>query len=173
METIQSETGEPHSLHRGGIYNYFQGATINNFVYQGTIKQSGPVYLGQSAKEKELPHYSERKISQSISVLNGKEKLLNEKQLFFGIIKVLQSRCGWSPNVSECCRKINELPGADNWEIACDENNLKAPRALRFANRRYEEWRDYDPLPAEKVIFWKTKTAADSFLELLEASASE
>ena len=66
METIQSETGEPYSLHRGGIYNYFQGATINNFVYQGTIKQSGPVYLGQSAKEKELPHFSEEQMSKAI-----------------------------------------------------------------------------------------------------------
>ena len=37
METIQSETGEPYSLHRGGIYNYFQGATIGNLVINGNM----------------------------------------------------------------------------------------------------------------------------------------
>jgi len=36
------ETEDTNPSHSGGIYNYFQGATINNLVINGNMTKSGP-----------------------------------------------------------------------------------------------------------------------------------
>ena len=39
--------------HRGGIYNYFQGATIHNIVINGNMTKSGSEYYQERKEEKE------------------------------------------------------------------------------------------------------------------------
>ena len=176
LMTPKARLDEAGSLCGGRIVYHLEGATLKNVVFNNDGVRNGTeqCFPGVSGQKEPAPvHYTDEQVARAISVLNGKKKPLNEKQLFLGIIKVLQSKCGWSQSIPECCRHINTLPGADCWEFACEENNLKAPRALRFANRDYEEWEDYVPTAAEKQIFWKTKTAADYFLKQLKSSVSE
>ena len=51
METIQTETGEPCSLHLGGIYNFFQGATIGTLtiINNPNPKKKGTDSAGQES----------------------------------------------------------------------------------------------------------------------------
>lgn len=46
------ESTEETSQQKGGIYNYFQGATINNLVINGNMVKSGPDQFQNTSSEK-------------------------------------------------------------------------------------------------------------------------
>ncbi|MBR2775946.1 MAG: hypothetical protein IKD75_02360 [Prevotella sp.] len=106
-------------------------------------------------------------ISRAIISINGKEKPLNEKQLFLGVICVLLSKYGWAGNISACCTRINNLPMNELFEKECDYNCIKILTAYKFASVDYKEWETYEPRTNERGIFKKCKAVADAFDEAI------
>ena len=150
METIQSETGEPYSLHRGGIYNYFQGATINNFVYQGTIKQSGPVYLGQSAKEKELPHFSEEQLTQAIEKC---QPFFWSQSAYAVLFCICRDKMDMNSTKSNFEEMIEKLPYQTARKYVC------TPGTLSNAFRN-------NPIYNENIASWESFNASHRIIKL-------
>lgn len=140
---------------------------VNNF---GTIESGGVQFPSKEEPEKLVSNYTDDVIARAIIALNGDKKPLCEKQLFLGIIKVLNDVCGWSGKWQTNCDRINDLPliKATDLEVKCDYNNLKSSIALKFASLEYEEWEDYTPKSSERDIFKKNRTVAKLFLEELD-----
>lgn len=145
-------------------------ANSNAKVGQIVIGDYNTVNYNEKEKVEKPSHkeVSDELVNRVITDLNGKKRALCEKQLFFGIIKVLQGKYGWSSVFSDCCRRINEFPGAESWEVTCDESNLKAPRAFRFAGHDYDEWETYEPTEGERNVFLKNRRVANIFREQIE-----
>jgi len=152
----------------GSIVNYFQGATINNLVINGNMNKKGTEYYQSGGKGAAAQSYTDEVVGRAILALDGKDKPLCEKQLFLAVIKVLAYKCGWSGKWAKSCERINQLPIAEQLEVKCDANNLKAPSALKFASLEYSEWEDYEPKEGEREVFRKNKALAKLFEEELE-----
>lgn len=140
------------------------------FTNFGTIESGGVSFASKEEPAKSVSDYTDDVIAKAIIALNGEKKPLCEKQLYVGIIKVLNDVCGWSGKWQTCCDRINDLPliKATDLEVKCDYNNLKSSIALKFASLDYEEWEDYAPKSSERVIFKKNKTLAKLFEEELD-----
>ena len=158
------EQQEETSQHFGGIYNYFEGATIHNLVINGNLSKSGNEYYNNTG---EKPRYSDAEIARAITAVSGKGQPLSLKRHFVGIICVLQSM-GWPRQFATCCTRINSLPGHENFPVDCDSNAIKSTQLMRFTSVDYKEWDSYEPKnPEEAGVFRECKWAADSFLEML------
>lgn len=165
------ETGETPQQRGGGIYNYFEGATIHNLVINGSMTKNGDEhYHGKETTQIPKSAYTDEVIARAIIALDGYKKPLCEKQLFLAIIKVLKYKCGWTERWEAACDRINALPmiQATELDVKCDYNNLKAPSALKFASVDYEEWESYSPGMTENEVFKKNKSVGDVFAEELD-----
>ena len=154
----------------------FQKKVVNNFFgninnyYEGAVSYAAPVNYN-AEKQDARPstgEYSDEVVARAIAALNGKDKPLCEKQLFLAVVKVLACKCGWSGKWAKSCERINQLPIAEQLEVKCDANNLKAPSALKFASLEYAEWEDYVPKENEREVFRKNKKLARTFEEELD-----
>lgn len=164
------ETTEETSHRRGGIYYYFEGATIHNLVINGNMSKTGPEYHGQENAQTPKSAYTDEVIARAIMAVNGEKKPLCEKQLFLAVIKVLKYKCGWTDKWESACDRINDLPmiKAMGLAVKCDYNNVKAPSALKFAAMDYDEWPTYVPSASEKELFNKNKSVGEAFAEELD-----
>jgi len=78
MEPIQSETGEPYSLHRGGIYNYFQGATIGKLtiINNANPKEKEAASAGrEKSRAKDASSEQPRKANSPVQIINQIEHI--------------------------------------------------------------------------------------------------
>ena len=162
METIETPRQES-----GGIYNYFQGATINNLVINGNMTKNGTEHYPHEGK-KEGGSVNDDQIARAITMVSGKDKPLMLQKHYVGIICVLQSM-GWPRKFATCCTRINALPGHEQFPVKCDSNAIKSTQAFKFASVDYNEWKNYEPKPGEESgVFKECKYAADAFYETLE-----
>lgn len=131
---------------RGGIFNYFQGATINNLVINGNMTKSGTEhYNGCNGELKNT--YSDSQISQALLRIVGKGKAIDTKQKWAGAMWLLRWECGFPTRAFDFCERVNSLPMADELEIKCDYNNVRALATLSFLNE--------DPRHMENVRYSK------------------
>jgi hypothetical protein len=161
-------TDSPAGQHSGGIFNYFQGATIHNLVINGNMSRSGTEhYHAASTTENTKQDYTDEKIARAITTISGEGKPLSLMKHYVGVICALQSM-GWSPKFATCCARINQLPGHEHYPVRCDSNAIKSTQALKFASVDYNEWATYQPKAGEEEAAFKgCKFAADSFVEVL------
>ena len=74
------ESEETPHHHHGGIYNYFQGATIHNLVINGNMNKNGNDYY-QEEHCQEKHKYNDEQIAQAITAINGVKKTRNWEKL--------------------------------------------------------------------------------------------
>ena len=87
----KEETGQRQS----GIFNYFEGATINNLVINnGTYNKSGVDHHYYSSKDNREKHsYSDEQIAQAIENINGEGKPIDSKQKWAAVYWYLRWQC--------------------------------------------------------------------------------
>jgi hypothetical protein len=139
----------------------------NVHIGQFIMEVKGDNHYHAGCMNKGKTSISDEQISKAIISINGKNKPLNEKQLFLGIICVLLSKYGWTGNWSSCCERINSLPMKEQFYKECDYNSIKIITAYKFASVDYKEWSSYEPKTYEQAIFKKCKAAAEAFDEAL------
>lgn len=120
--------------HSGGIYNYFQGATINNLVINGNMTKTGTEsYNSSTATEK--PRYTDSQIAQALANIVGKNKAIDSKQKWAGAQWMLRWECNYPPKALDFCEKIGTLPLPDDLEYKCEYNNIRPYCTLSFMNQ--------------------------------------
>ncbi len=118
---------------RGGIVNYFQGATIHNIVINGNMSRSGTEYYAAQPSEAET--YSDTQIAQAIEAISGKDKPLNQKQLWAAVYWALRWYCHFPVKGSEFCERIEALPFSKELEPACCYDSFRKYTTLSFMNQ--------------------------------------
>ena len=136
-------------------------------IGQFIMEVNGTNIYNENRGHEEKEKLKDEEISRAIISICGKEKPLNEKQLFLGVICVLLSKYGWAGNWAACCEKISKLPMYDTFDKKCDYNSIKVLTAYKFASVDYKDWDDYNPSPSERIIFKKCKYVADAFDEAI------
>ena len=152
------ETKEQPQRH-GGIYNYFEGATINNLVINGNMKKSGTenYYGGNNERRKT---YSDRQIAQALSNIVGKGRPIDTKQKWAGAMWLLRWECGYPSRAQEFCEKIAALPLSDDLEVRCEYRNIRELATLSFMNEdaRYPEAVSYSK--NDEQVFFQLREVA-------------
>ena len=145
---------------RGGIHNYFQGATIHNMVINGNMTKNGSENFGSENKKRTV--YSEEQVARALLAINGKDKVLNNYQLWLGACCYLMKRCDYSQNLERCCDQIAKLPyGMMKLEIECKYENIRKFSFLKFVKEGIDTWDSYQPRKEEEKLFYGCKAVAD------------
>ena len=151
------EDEEDIKKQRGGIYNYFQGATINNLVINGNLNQSGSVSnnSGATKAETQRPKCSDEQVAKALVAINGKENVLNNYQVWLGACCLLMGKYGFPQNLESCCNRITNLPyGEAALAIECKYESVRKFSYLRFVKVDVDQWGDYKPNDDEKKLFY-------------------
>ena len=150
------ETSEKTQRH-GGIYNYFEGATINNLVINGTMNKNGTEHFHGNTAER-TNTYSDTQIAQALSRIVGKGKAIDSKQKWAGAHWLLRWECNYPARPKEFCERIATLPLLEDLAYKCDYRNIREISTLSFLNE--------DPRQMEGVRYSKNDEAV--FLQLRE-----
>lgn len=145
-----------------GIYNYFEGATINNLVINsGSYTKNGAEhhYYKQAAKEDNKKQYSDEQIAKALQGICGKEKSLNNYQLWLGACCLLMDKYNFPRNLESCCERIMQLP-YEALELECKYDNIRKFAFLRFVKEGVDTWDTYVPKDEEKKLFYGCKRVA-------------
>lgn len=142
--------------HLGGIYNYFQGATINNLVINGNLNQKDSVSNNSGeAKEVRLrPKCTDEQVANALVAINGKDKVLNNYQLWLGACCLLMGKYDFPRNLETCCNRIGNLPYSQLPAIECKYESIRKFSYLKFVKLNVDEWGEYKPNDDEKKLFY-------------------
>ncbi len=155
METTEM----PHQ--KGGIFNYFGGATIHNLVINGSIADSSKYNNEKTEEKKVRPKYSDEQIARALLSINGKGKVLNNYQLWLGACCLLKGKYGFPKNLDKCCEKIMNLPfNGNSLDIECKYDSIRKFGYLKFVNEDVETWDEYQPKEDEKKLFFACQQVA-------------
>lgn len=117
----------------GGIYNYFQGATIHNIVINGNMTKSGAEHY-QREEKKEGNGYTDEQVATALANITGKGKPIDSKRKWAGAIWLLRWVCNYPSNTRLACERINSLPLPEDLEYVCDYRNVRELATLSFLN---------------------------------------
>lgn len=130
---------------RGGIYNYFQGATINNLVINGNMTKSGTEHYYGAGVHKKI--YSDSQVARALCNIVGKGKAIDSKQKWAGAHWLLRWLCDFPARPFDFCERVNSLPLPEELEIKCEYHNIRQLSTLSFMNE--------DPRNMESVKYNK------------------
>ena len=150
------ETTEQPEHHFGGIYNYFQGATIHNIVINGNMSKSGNEYYQKENTTTNGHTYTDEQIAQALTNIVGKGKPIDSKQKWAGALWLLRWECNYPLNTKLACERIMRLPFTQELEYSCDYNNVRPMATLSFLNE--------DPHHMESVKY--SKNDEQAFLQM-------
>ena len=157
--------------HLGGIYNYFQGATINNLVINGTLNQSGSVSnnSGAAKEERQRPKCTDEQVANALVAINGKENVLNNYQLWLGACCLLMGKYGFPQSLEACCTRIGNLPFGDiTLAYECKYESIRKFTYMKFVKLDVDEWGDYKPNDSEKKLFYGCMAGMQKLDNLLQ-----
>lgn len=96
---------------------------------------------------------SDKLMAEAISSINGKGKVLDERQKWMGVCSLVMARCGYPHNLKDCCERLAALPYEKEPEIPCNYDNVRKLQIYGFARENYERWPSYKPGKDEKKYF--------------------
>lgn len=89
--------------------------------------------------------FTDKQVITLVSKINGKGKVLDQKQLWAGVYWFLRWYSSFPVDPKKFCKRINAMPGAESFEISCCYNNMRKLAYLSFM--------DYDCRKMDEVKF--------------------
>lgn len=157
------------ALGKGGI-NVAGDLVMNKRVeYEVNNVEAGGIGIQIVNGKEDRVRVTDEQVSRAISAINGKDKVLKHQQAFLGICCYLASCHQWPNKKETAVKRINQLPDADQWEIACKWESIRKFVACKFAMTDYSEWDEYNARELEREIFLECRDVARAFDEQLKA----
>lgn len=103
-------------------------------IFTGTVNIGGHPETGG---------FSDEQIIRALKAVVGKNKPIDNKQKWAGAYWWLRWACNFPVDAQEFCRRIKELPNADELEVSCDYENIRKWVTLPFMEQ--------DPRQMDKV----------------------
>ena len=142
----------------GGIYNYFQGATIHNLVINGNMTKNGSENFQQSeTSNKNRVTYSDEQVARALANIVGKGKPIDSRMKWAGAQWLLRWRCNYPPKAQDFCDRINLLPFEGPLEFPCEYNNIRALSTLSFMNEDATHLENVKYSKNDEDVFFKLR----------------
>ncbi len=152
----------------GGIYNYFQGATINNMVINGNMTKNGNEHF-HTVKNTDKQSFTDEQIARAIEAICGDGKVLDSKRKWAAVYWYLRSACNFPAKITDFCERVRKLP-LKNLQYECDYESFRHFCTLSFMN---EDARDIDNVKYSKndqTFFLQCKEVVITLAKELENS---
>ena len=142
----------------GGIYNYFQGATIHNLVINVNMTKNGSENFQQSeTSNKNRVTYSDEQVARALANIVGKGKPIDSRMKWAGAQWLLRWRCNYPPKAQDFCDRINLLPFEGPLEFPCEYNNIRALSTLSFMNEDATHLENVKYSKNDEDVFFKLR----------------
>ena len=89
------------------VHVYSSGNNIAESITQ-TYTINGNVYFGSRQAEK--PKATKEQIAHALAALNGRGNVIDSQRAWLGACLLLGWKYGFSRNLSDCCKQIDQLP---------------------------------------------------------------
>lgn len=144
------------------IQGMFNGADLSN-AQINVIVESGAkvVYKEVSSAKNDNPQVTDEQIANALLAINGKEKPLDEYQVWLGACCILTWKYRYPRKLEDCCKRINSLP-LEGIEIICKYENIRKFSTYSFVKEDARLWNDYKPKESERVLFNKCLSVAQA-----------
>lgn len=157
---MESEETPHHQ--QGGIYNYFQGATINHFVI------NNGTYQDQRRHSVQDNDYSDKQIARALQTINGDGKPIDMKQKWAGAYWYLRWACNFPPSARDFCERISTLPFNEQLMVNCELRNIRELTTLSFMNQNPCQMNKVKPSKNEEGAFRQCREVALALQKALE-----
>lgn len=135
------------------LQGLFQGANLQNAQINVVVESGAKVvYKEVNSSKNDVPHVNNEQLTNAIRAINGKNKPLNEYQLWLGVCCLLGWKYGYPRNVKDCCDLIDTLP-LDGIEYICKYENIRKFVTCSFVKEDARLWSHYKPLEKERTLF--------------------
>lgn len=164
---MSSEDAKSFVAHMLGL---LKGANLNTgslTINLNFDQATGIAYNGEQPKaEKQettpvpatTPTYTDDVIARAISSINGKDKAINNYQVWLGACCLLMCKYGFPQNLEMCCSKITTLPYKDEpLPLECKYESIRKFAYLKFVREDVDKWDSYQPKDDEKKLFYGCK----------------
>jgi hypothetical protein len=109
------EREETPQARRGGIVNYFQGATINNLIINGNMNKYGTEHYQSGGKAEQATSYSDEQV---IEAAKRCQALFWASSAWAVVYRILQSDFGELRNVSQFETDMEQLTQQMDWRCS-------------------------------------------------------
>jgi hypothetical protein len=151
MEPLET----PHHP-QGGIYNYFEGATIHNLVINGNMTRSGDEHYYAQPASTAQPKPTPEQLARALEANIGKGRAIDSQRAWLGACLLLGWKYGFPRNLQDCCRQVNQLPV--DWtrvEYPCKYDNIRMFGSYKFVKEPVDDWPKLIPRDDERSVFVK------------------
>lgn len=146
------------------LKSLFQGASIKDVQINIIMEKGAHIVYKQVADTKaDNGLATDEQVANAIRAINGKDKPLNQYQLWVGVCCMLSWKYGFPRNLDECCRRINSLD-LGLLEFECKYENLRKLTGIHpFINEDARMWDSYHPKERERKLFNECYSVAQAF----------
>ncbi len=125
-------------------------------MFASSITFQAPVSFGTATDTVQQNGFTDEQIARALVSINGKDKVLNNYQVWLGACCLLKDKYGFPKNLEACCDKIMSLPYDDDnsLEITCKYESVRKFAYLKFVNEDVTTWDSYQPKDDEKKLFY-------------------
>ncbi len=154
----------------------FQGADLRGA--QVIAVNEGNVYYQpvchSNGEDDGIVSRTDEQIARALVAVTGKDKVLNNQQLWLGACCLLMGKYGFPKNLSLCCEKILGLPyGDEKPELECKYDNIRKFAYMRFVREDVDTWDSYQPKDDEKRLFYGCQAVASELRKTLKGLPEE
>ena len=146
------------------VQGMFSGADLSSAQINVFVEDGAKVVYKEIIQSKnEAPQVTNEQIANAIRAINGKDKPLNQYNLWLGVCSILSWKYGYPRNLGECCERINSLP-LEGVEYICKYENIrKFPATHAFMKEDARNWNSYTPKTEERKLFNECLSVAQAF----------
>ena len=154
---------EEISHHSGGIYNYFEGATIHNLVINGNMNKHGSEHYHEKDSSDKRPKATKEQIARALVALNGKDNVIDSQRAWLGACLLLGWKYGFPRNLNDCCKQIEQMPiDMAQLEFQCKYESIRMFGCWKFVKENYDSWATLVPRDEERQVFEKCLSVAQA-----------
>ena len=164
MEPLET----PHHP-QGGIYNYFEGATIHNLVINGNMTRSGDEHHYAQPASTAQPKPTPEQLARALEANIGKGRAIDSQRAWLGACLLLGWKYGFPRNLQDCCRQVNQLPV--DWtqvEYPCKYDNIRMFGSYKFVKEPVDDWPKLIPRDDERSVFVKCLNVSQELEKSIE-----
>jgi hypothetical protein len=140
------------------VHVYSSGNNIAESITQ-TYTINGNVYFGSRQAEK--PKATKEQIAHALAALNGRGNVIDSQRAWLGACLLLGWKYGFSRNLSDCCKQIDQLPlDMGKLEFQCKYESIRMYASWKFVKENYANWPTLVPREDERPLFEKCLSVA-------------
>ncbi len=147
------------------VRGMFSGCNFHGSVVVG-LAEKGAIISYHGNHQPEKPKATKEQIARALTVLNGKNNVIDSQRAWLGACLLLGWKYGFPRNLYDCCKQIGQMPiNMEQLEFRCKYDSIRMFGSWKFVKENYDNWATLVPKDDERLMFEKCLSVAQALDE--------